>query len=351
MSVTRVAADALHLAAAATWAGLLIAAILVVVPLLRAGGAAATAGRLMLRGYAMPATACVTVIVVTGVYLASGVVGSVDAAIWTFYGRALLLKVALFAVAGSLGLVNTLRLRRRRGADGVGRTVMAEGVVAVLVLAMAAILTSSQPAREPRFVSVATTSAVPVVDGAAADLQESLSIRPNRPGNNVIIIDVFDTRRPSPAPVRGVTVTIVGLDGSRTAALPAQALPDGQWSLNTTLSAPGRTRVEVDVERPGIPNVSRSFSWTIAGAPAATRPATVSTAPLGGALRFAAIVLAVCCLSAWVIAVTGRRTPSARRLGLPEQRHTERESGSRRGTDGDGGQEETDKAPSKVITR
>ena len=69
--------------------------------------------RSVLRAFGPPAAGCVGVMVVTGVYLSSEVIGSVDAALFTTYGRTLLLKVTLAVVAGSLALVNTLRLHRR----------------------------------------------------------------------------------------------------------------------------------------------------------------------------------------------------------------------------------------------
>ena len=108
--------------------------------------------RAVLQRFGPAATVCVAVMVVTGVYLSSEVVGSVDAAISTIYGRTLLLKVALAAVAGALALVNTVRLRRRSRRSTPRRTVLAEATAAVGVLALAAVLTSGQPAMEPQLV-------------------------------------------------------------------------------------------------------------------------------------------------------------------------------------------------------
>src|ERR1700712_3782664 len=68
---------------------------------------------------------------------------------------------------------------------------------------MSALLTSGQPAREPQLVRYAADRAVPVVNGAAADLQETLAVKPNLPGANVVLVGVFDTRRPSPGRAPG----------------------------------------------------------------------------------------------------------------------------------------------------
>jgi copper transport protein len=148
---------------------------------------------------------------------------------------------------------------------------------------------------------------VPVVDGGVADLQEAVAIRPNQPGHNVILVDVFDTRRPSPGPVRTVTVTLLGLDGTRSTPLHGQLMTDGRWSVPVDLNAPGRIRVQVDAGRPGLPVVTQTFAWTVGGAPAATRTATISTAPLRSTLQAAAIAAGLICLAAWAIALSGRR--------------------------------------------
>src|SRR5207253_1092525 len=112
-------------------------------------------------GFGVPAAAAVSVLVISGCYLASGVVGSVDAALLTTYGRTLLLKLGLFAVIAVLGLVNTRRLHRADRPQASRRTVVAEAVVALAVLGLAAVLTSGQPAREPQFVAVSAARTAP----------------------------------------------------------------------------------------------------------------------------------------------------------------------------------------------
>ncbi|MDT4980096.1 MAG: copper transport protein [Pseudonocardiales bacterium] len=318
LALTRVLADAAHLGAAATWSGLLIVALLVIVPQVRRGGAAAVAARAVLRGFGLPAAGCVGVMVVTGVYLASGVVGSVDAALLTFYGRTLMIKVAVFGAVVVLGLVNARRLHASGPRPTPRRTVFAEGVLAVVILGLAAVLVSGQPAREPQFVKTPVLAAVPVVDTQVADLQESLAIRPNQPGRNVVLVDVFDTRRPAPAPIRRVLVSIIGLDGRDSAPVAADRLADGRWSVATGLDAPGRTRVRITVQRAGLPDATHLYRWTVTGGAQHTRPATVSTAPLGGLLENVALALAVLLglggsLALWRRRAKRRPTPLHRR--------------------------------------
>ncbi|MDQ1727221.1 MAG: copper transport protein, partial [Frankiaceae bacterium] len=190
-SPTRVVADAFHVFAVAVWAGTVLTAALVCLATRRRDVITAA-----LRRFGVPATMCVAVMVVTGVYLASDVVGSVDAALLTWYGRALLLKVALVAVALAFGGVNHRRLRRE-GSGSAGRrvrvAVVREAVALGLVFAAAAVLLSGQPATEPQLVSVAAAKVVPLLSERVGDVQESLAIRPNVPGRNVVLVQTLDT--------------------------------------------------------------------------------------------------------------------------------------------------------------
>ncbi len=191
-------------------------------------------------------------------------------------------------------------------------------MLAVVILALAAVLTSGQPAREPQFVAPQKLATVPVVDSNVADLQESLAIRPNQPGRNVVLVDVFDTRRPALAPVRQVLVSFIGLDGRITAPSAAVQLADGHWSVAANLDAPGRTRVRVDVQRAGLPDASHVYRWTVGGAPTTARTPTVSNRPLAGILEMLAVVLAVLLAIAWA-GLTWRYLSYRRRANRPDE--------------------------------
>lgn len=316
-ALTRTLADSAHLAAAATWAGTLLALALVLLPLSRSGGAQAVPLRLVLRAFGIPAAVCVSVMIVTGVYLASGVVGSVDAALFTFYGRSLLLKVGVVALVGVLGLVNTTRLHAKKPGATPRRTVYAEATLAVVVLALAAVLTSGQPAREPEFVTAAVPAVVPLIDSGVADLQESLAVRPNLPGRGVVLIGVFDTRRPAPAPIARVLVDIAGADGRLRGPATAEQLADGRWSVAAELVDSGPVRVRITVQRPGLSDTIHDYTWVVAGAVVRTRHATVSTAPIGDALAALAGVLAAFFAIAWTM---GLRRATAGRSGMSPRR-------------------------------
>ena len=300
LQVTRVVADAAHVAAAATWAGTLLVFLMLRLSPVGRGTVPTPVARGFLRSFGRPAAACVGVMVVTGIYLASGVVGSVDAALLTTYGRILLAKLTLVGLIGALALINHRRVRA--SGRGVGRTVALESILAIVVLGLTALLTSGQPALESQFVSASRPATVPVLDSSVGDLQEALAIRPNQPGRNVAIVDIFDTRRPAPAPVRRVLVTFTGLDGSPLGPVSADRLSDGRWSVATNLAAPGSTSVEVTVQRAGLTDATHVYRWTVGGGLSTTHRATVSTRPIGPALRTIALwLMAILVLSLFVI--------------------------------------------------
>ena len=318
VSPTRVAATAAHLAGGLTWAGALVVLSVVVVRGRRARRLAGEDVRATLRAFGVPAAVCVSVVAVTGLYLSSQVVGSVDALVLTVYGRTLLLKVLAAGLAGALALANSLRVHRRRPGRPVPvATVVVEAGVALTVLALTAVLTSGQPALEPQLVRPPAQPSSVAVDQQVGDLQEALSVRPNRPGPAVALVDVFDTRRPSPGPVRSVEVSLVGPTGQRPVPVAAQPVGGGRWSAPLDLRDPGRTRLQVTVRRAGMPATTVTFPWTVGRVPLPTRPATLSTAPLGPVLVGAAAGVAVLVLLAWLV-VLWRRAP-ARRPARPSR--------------------------------
>ena len=320
-SPTRVVATAAHLAAATTWAGAVLVLALVSAYGLRADRITGDDLRAALRRFGIPAAGCVGVMVVTGVYLSSAVVGSLDAALLTVYGRTLLLKLAVAAVAGGLALANTLRVHGRRAATASvpRRTVLAEAMAAVAVLGLSAFLTSGQPALEPQLVRTTAPAFSGPLDRQVGDLQEALSVRPNRPGPNQALVDVFDTRRPSPAPVRRVSITVVSATGARSPAVEAESLGDGRWSAPVQLAAPGTVHLEVTVLRPALPATTSGYRWTVGAAPGTTRPATVSNAPVGPLLRSVSAALALLLLLAGLVTLVREwRRRARRRMAGPQ---------------------------------
>ncbi len=312
----RTAVGAVHVLAATVWVGVLVAVVLVLVTRRVPDGGVLR--RTVLRRLAALAVGCVLTMVVTGLVLAGVEVASVDALLVSGYGRVLLAKVALVAVAvllGALNAVGPLRLPRGRGGSRYGsRLLVLEAAVAVLVLGGAAVLASSQPAvgRQWR----APTPVQPIVSGTAADLVEAMSISPNRPGPTFVAVDVFDSRRPAPAPVTGVRLTLRSEDGVQTTA-PALDQGAGRWLLTTdAVRSPGRWSVRVDVDRPGLPVTSATYPWTVPGPAGRLDHTIVSSSPLAGPVDALAAALLVLGAGGGVMLLGRRRRRS--RTVLPE---------------------------------
>jgi copper transport protein len=272
-----VAITAIHILAAGGWAGSVVAAAAALVPRPRRTTAwRPDAGRL-LRAFGVMATGCVTALAISGLLMVGGPIATVDGLLTTPYGLLLLAKLALSAAAGTLGLRTARRLRDGRPGDGpLLRALVTEGMVLITVLGLAGTLASAAPANGPRFQVVGVTTA-PQVSGQVADLVDAVSVRPNIPGRNVVSMSVNDTRRPALAPIAGVSVTLIGPDGSRTVH-PVIRGADGSWTLTTDdIRTAGRWRISVTVLRPGMAAVTDEHNWGVAGG---TARVTVSEAPL-----------------------------------------------------------------------
>jgi copper transport protein len=290
-SPSRLLADGAHVAATLTWGG---AVLCLGLGLLIVRNPGRTSGlRAALRAFAVPAAACLSVAVVTGLYLTSWVVGSVDAALLTFYGTTLLIKVAVVGAAAGLGLVNHLRLRHGSDVRLPRLLVPAEACAVVGAVLLASVLTSSQPATEPAYVLPRLHADTVPVGGRLADLQVSAGLSPNRPGSAVAVVDVFDTRRPAPAPITGVAVSL-----GATRPVEAEPVGDGHWSAPLSASRAGVTSLRVVVQRAGESDVSGRFTWTI-GTGQVRHAATVSQAPVQGWLVGGAIAVGALLLGAW----------------------------------------------------
>jgi len=282
----RLAVDAVHQVAALTWAGSVLAAAAVLVPLLRGGGRGALAARAVLRAFGPVAGTSLVVVVLSGIALVGSQVATVDALLTSGYGRVLLVKSAVVALAVALGVGSHLAVRGRWRVR-LSTTLLAEAGVLGLALAAAAVLAAAAPARGPAYTASPPSAAAASMSGTAGDLVESLTVAPNRPGSNFVSVGVFDTRRPSPGPIESVTVALAG-PGGRSAAQPARRGASGTWVLPVdAITAPGTWRVTVEVSRPGLPVQRLGYDWLVPDAGA--RPTVVSRAALSGPLDVTAL--------------------------------------------------------------
>jgi copper transport protein len=307
----RVVVETVHVTAAITWVGGLVVAAFVLMAPVRTRGAGPGTPRVALAGwrravlsrFGIIAASCLAVMVGTGLLLTGAGVASIDAALSSTYGRLLLVKLVFAAVSLSAaaatalavhpGLVPTWALPIVAGLRL--RMVLAiEATAALAVVLAAAALGSAQPAVGSSWTPQSAVQQV--VSGTVADLVETVQVSPNRPGRNFVTLDVYDTRRPAPARIGSVLVTLTG-PGGRAETAVATAQGSGRWLLPTdALSEPGRWAVDVSVTRQGLAVSQQSYSWVVADPTRGARRTIVSDRPLAPVLTrvaegFAAVVV------------------------------------------------------------
>ena len=242
----------------------------------------------------------------------------------TFYGRTLIVKIALVVVVGFVGLLNSSLLHPAVGAPLArlfrrprGWTVLPlrrfpvllaiELALGALVFLATGLMTSAFPPHGPQFAAAPPAASGLAPTQQADDLLVVLQdVKPNRPGQNIISIRVADTRRPSPAEILRVIARFTYLGQnlgvvSADAYNVAQDATEGLWQLNgNALSVAGPWRIDVVVRRKGLEDSTASFNWTVAG-PDFARPVTISNRPLEPVLTVAAAVLLLTVLLAAVL--------------------------------------------------
>lgn len=238
--------DVAHLLGAAVWIGGLVVLAGVVLP-----HDDELTPRIAAR-FSTIAAVAVAVVVATGTFQAVRQVGGLDGLRDTNYGKLLALKVvAVLAIVG-LGAYSRSLVRARVGDDpaelddadlhrAVRRSVLAETVVAVVVVALTSLLVAADPARS---VEAAAFEQVRLVDTT----QLTLVAAPARSGPVDVHLYADD-------PNIGLTAD---LEANATMALPDRGIPPveipiryagrGHWSAyDVDIPISGRWRVEVEV--------------------------------------------------------------------------------------------------------
>ena len=309
-SPLNLAVDLLHLAGASLWAGGLLALAGLVVPLLSKGADERGLAWAILRRFGKLAGLSLFVLIVTGLYKSGQQVASLDGLLTTLYGQALLFKVELVLFGAFLGLLNAALLhpgvarslgRLLRRPDGwrpfagrhLGRALLIEAVGMAGVLLLAALLGTAQPARGPEFDPLVPDNATAsTVSQPVNDLIVTLSIKPNRPGQNFLNLGVFNTRRPAPAPIEAVTVHLQPPGGGQGFDLPVEAQGGGRYQISGEyLSAAGEWNITISLTRPGLSEARLVVPWQVSPTLVARRPVVFSNQPLAEWLNWTALLL------------------------------------------------------------
>ena len=333
-----VAIDVVHLAAAGVWIGGLAVVVFALGSGVRGLGRSPMAGA-TLRAFGIPAAVSVATVTLTGLLSSSVLVTSPDALLTTLYGRTLITKVGLVGLVGMIGLANSTAIRRR--AIAARRLLISEAAVGAVVLLAAAVLTSAKPASGPAYETagevVATRTAT------LDDLVVNASVQPNRPGDNVVTVRAFSSRRPEPAAIvtvqvrlDNVTIELTELRAGRVHRWPPARAPRCRRSRGHRRAAPARG-VTCPV-RMG----DRGDRHDL--------PAALSTRPLGPPLRTAALVMAIVALAAGSVLAARRTRPGSSGQRTPVRRSVGAATGSS-GFAGPAATVPADPAPEQVARR
>jgi copper transport protein len=316
---TAVAADAIHLLAAAVWGGgvLLLAATLI--PALR--GIVEEERWPVLRAalvrFSFVGLATWGILLLTGLYAAWLQVGTLDALRETSYGRTLILKGVLLLLVLPLAAFHLVLGQRGAGPRLRGRvplTLVVEALLVVAILLVVGRLIGQEPAREVLASRVPTETTVPLAfvtdDG---DREGQLTISPGAAGINTFIIAVDGPP------------LLEGSEGVLRFALPSQAIGAQELRLPAAgsnrfvatgpeLALPGDWQVAAIVRRIG------AFSWsteaTIAVPATPPRVLAPNPAPLFTPAGLAGLIVAalgVAVLAAAAVSLIPRSVP---RIGL-----------------------------------
>jgi putative copper export protein len=294
-------AAAIHLLSASVWLGG-VAAFAVAMFCARGGGAARIAAACRGR-FAVLAVGSSALVATTGLYQAGVEVTSLDGLFLSFYGRALLVKTALVAVVVGLGGLNFVWLRRHGRLSR--RLAVAELTVGVLVLLAAGTLAASLPARGPQWSAPRPVSPV-TIWGQQQDLLVAATIRPNRPGRNLVGVVVASSRRPAPATVKQVSVRFPG-----GALLPLAQYAAGRYVGSIDLPGSGAGVLDLVVRRAGH-DVPARLRWRVE-TPDPARATVVSRVRVSTIVNPAAGLIglgSVALLGAFALAGIARRRAS-----------------------------------------
>jgi copper transport protein len=313
-----------HLAAALTWVGGLGILALVTSQLREQR---ADAFRLW-KAFGPLAAGCVAVLAVTGLLLAGRQVATLDAALSTTYGKALLVKLALVAVVLALGLRHARRLHpwltkqpAREPVTPTARGQVIGPLLGIGVLLLAVVLTVTPPARGPQYAK--SPAAAARMTYKVDDLLITVALRPNQPGRSLLVVDVVSSRRPAPAPVTAISADLGVTTGITLRRAQAVAQGNWQWQAAVDVEATGELPLRIVAVRTHPGPATLTGTWVVPSGLAA-RPVVISNNPLAPWTSAAAALTAALALAIGAALANRRR----RRLTItptlqPEARELE----------------------------
>lgn len=276
-----VAADFVHLAAAALWIGMLVQLVLFFAWVLRttpAGGRARLLEQPLRRFSALAATA-VSLLLASGLVSALSEVPDWEAMVDTAYGRTLTLKLGVMVLLLLVAGVNAAFLAPRARQEGdqltggrLGTLMRAEVALALAVLLAVAVLVQYPTARQQRDAAAnvqTTTQAVVGYDEIqdTGSAMVNLTISPKSVGTNSFRVFLFPPSGGSLGEVQRVRLRFKppdpSLGPSQIVAEPAGL--NAYKAVGPFFTTPGGWEVAVDVRRREIEDVTAVFRVAVTG--------------------------------------------------------------------------------------
>ncbi len=235
-----IAADIVHQAAVAVWAGGLVA-------LLVAMRAVADPTPLV-KKFSSVALRAVGLVVLTGAWASYVQVGSVQSAIDTRFGNFVIFKIVAVLVMIGLGFLHRQRLQQATVKAVSGRGIGVEAVIAIVVLGLTASLTGAVPpksslANDPFYARIEQ-------HGLAADV----TVFPARVGSNALHLYFYDAAGNPTDTVDAADATIEG-DGIPARRISIEPITGDHYSaLAFTIPRAGKWVIRLTTVRRGKPD-------------------------------------------------------------------------------------------------
>jgi copper transport protein len=263
-AVPGILVDWVHLLAMAVWLGGLLPLAL----LLRLGRGRPGWTQALTPSFSRVALPSVALLAITGFASSFLNVRTVDALVSTTHGRGLGFKVGLFAVLLALGAVNlfliTPLLRREEDAAAkrLGRTVRAELVIGLLVLAIVGLMTAVAPAND----ALQAQNRLGFQESVRLDdVRLTLRVAPLHVGDNEFAVDIRDDRPGTGAaePTISLRFDNFNLDIDMF-QVETESVGDGRFlARGAHFPIAGNWQIEVILRRSGFDDVRHTFDLLV----------------------------------------------------------------------------------------
>lgn len=266
-SILAIVMDWIHRTAVSIWIGGLVPLVFLLSRADRKESAFSNFAYLIPR-FSRVAIFSVVLISISGFYSANLHIRTLEALLYTSYGRALLFKVGLFVILITLGAINLLVLSPRlsqsvlQAIKGLNRTVRAEICLGVLVLIAAGVMAGASPAYEilqsqkrMGFMEERRTEGVDiklyVVPARVGENELGIDIRDRRSGKTLIEDSAFLVRFTAPDPNLGVfQKEAIPSDDGRFSVRGAYFSMIGDWQVEVIFRQAGKNDVRYVFEVP-----------------------------------------------------------------------------------------------------